>query len=116
MRLKSADMADQWLDYCRRYSPWTKTAYTYRIRAFLAQCPAYIDQVTIEHIERYLLSVGASNKKNTVNAAACAIKSFYRWLHIRHGCRNLGLFIQTKNTHPTAQRVISPAARCRRRV
>jgi len=74
-------LLDRWLQYCERYTNRTQDQYKMILRAFAPYGPDDLQDLKLEHIEKYLAHLRATGDCNrTINSHLIAIKSFCAWL------------------------------------
>jgi site-specific recombinase XerD len=100
---------EEWLAYCRRNMA-DNTVLTYsraldRFALFVGELP--LDQVSLNHIERYIDMLLIERKRSSVNTWMVAIRSFYTYHAKRHGVPNLPRDIPRLKEDDPEQRVLS---------
>ena len=90
-----------------RFASSTQKSYARALERFFASTPEYISQISIEHIERYILTLQKTLKSSSCNTALAAIKSFYSWLEITHNIENIARKVKKLKALPPHQRVLS---------
>jgi len=95
----------QFLKYARRHSPDTQRLYRDTLWKFSDYLPAYIENVTPEHIDIFLQSLKLS--ANSKNTCLIAIRAFFKYLETYHGLPNISKKVKRLKAQPFRQRVIS---------
>ena len=95
-----------WLRYVQRFTPRTQLHYRFVILRFLDYAPEFAENLTLEHIERYIDSIKHSNR--TKNAHLTAIRSFTRYLSEHQDIPNPCLKIKMLREDPPKRRYLSP--------
>jgi len=90
-----------------RFASSTQKSYARVLERFFASTPEYISQISIEHLERYILTLQKTLKSSSCNTALAAIKSFYSWLEITHNIENIANKVKKLKTLPPHQRVLT---------
>jgi site-specific recombinase XerD len=87
------------------FSLYSKSEHTQKTYAFALEMNQ-IERITLEHIERYIISLKNKYKPSSVNLTINAIKSFYNYL-AENGHPNIGRLIKTVPALPSEQRVLT---------
>lgn len=106
-RMSTGDAIRRWLRQIeRRYSPNTYVQYKMVLWRFADCAPRHIENLTVEHIENYLLSLKKQSNR-TVNCHLIAIKSFCRTVSSWYGLKNPAAAIKKLPEVPPKQRVLT---------
>ncbi|MGA1979447.1 MAG: tyrosine-type recombinase/integrase [Sedimentisphaerales bacterium] len=87
-----------------RFSPSTQSAYRGAIQRFADSAPRYIDQISAEHIERFLMSERKTRIASTCNLYLAAIKSWFNWMEETYNIPNPAKRIKRLKTLPPRRR------------
>jgi len=85
----------------------TQKMYGWVLGDFLKTAPQYVHQITVEHIESYLLSLNCAAR--TANLRLSVLRSFYNYLEIRYDIPNIARKVRPLSAPPSRQRVLSKA-------
>lgn len=88
-----------------RFSGHTKRHYSAVLWGFADSMPDYIDQITVEHIERWASSLQVSNSSK--NAHLTAIRSFFTFAESHYDITNIMPKVKSYKENPPHQRVLS---------
>lgn len=95
------------LRYSQRFSDNTQRQYGDVLWRFYAKMPDFVEQITPEHIDRFIGSLKMLNSSK--NVILIPIRSFFRHLHDYYDLPNIAKKVKDLPEQPTHQRVISEA-------
>ncbi len=87
------------------FSQETQNQYTRTLDKFIKYVPEHFENISVEHIERFIFS--GELKASSRNTYLFAIKSFFRWANENHGVENIALKIKKLKNPPPKQRILS---------
>ena len=91
-----------------RFSPSTQTTYGRALKRFIdGYAPKYVNQITAEHIEQFILTLRKTCLGSTCNLYLAVIKSWFDWLEATHEIRNVAKRVDRLKTLPPYQRILS---------
>ena len=91
--------------YIQRFTQDTQKSYTQTLTRFIEAVPPFYEQITMEHIERFVQSFGKKNSSK--NNALFRIRSFCRYAEDYLGLANPAEKVKPFKVHFYEQRVIS---------
>lgn len=101
--MSTTEAISTYVAYTERFTPRTRELYRYVLHRFQDCCmPDRIADLRMEHIEKYLLRVGPSNR--TKNAHLTVVKSFTRFVSDRYNLPNPGAKIKMFKEDPPKRR------------
>ena len=103
---KISVIIDNYLFSLYKRSENTQKTYTSVMKQFAVEMPQNIDQITVEHLERYIFDLQKKYKDSSVNLFINVIKSFYGYSS-RNGHKDIGKYIKTLPALPPEQRILS---------
>lgn len=90
----------------RKISKASRKEYSYVLYSWSSSMPATMADLTIEHIERYLLSLQKDHKESTCDKYIRVLKAFSSWLS-QYGYPNWGYRIDHLDAQSYDQRILS---------
>lgn len=90
-----------------RFSPSTQSTYGGVIQRFVDSAPRYIDQISAEHIERFLFSCRKTRIASTCNLYLVAIKSWFTWMEENYNVPNITKRVRRLKTLLPHQRILT---------
>ncbi len=94
-----------WIAHLERYAEKTRKTYKWVLQNFMAVSPAKVREVTVEHIERFVL---APNYLNTSrNTRLFALRNFYQWLEATYGIENIAKKVRHLKPQPPHNRMLT---------
>ena len=99
---------EKWLAYVSAHR--AKLTYRSYRRAILqfAQIMPDIENVTINEIEQYIITIANKYSNSTANIHLSIIRCFYKWCSERYNVRDVARAVHLLPTSPPKQRVLSP--------
>lgn len=91
--------------YIQRFTPDTQRSYTQTLVRFIQSVPPFYEQITMEHIERFIQSFGKKNSSK--NSALFRIRSFCKYAEDYLGLPNPAEKVKPFKVHFYEQRVIT---------
>ena len=95
------------LRYGGRYSYNTQRQYRDVLWRFSGEMPQFVEQITPEHLDRYIGSLKMLNSSK--NTMLIPIKSFFTYLHEYHDLPNVAEKVKNLPAQPPKQRCLSEA-------
>lgn len=104
-RTPSSERLQGFLKYAERFSETTQKTYKGVLWRFYQYMPKYIENLTVEHIERFVESAKVTN--STKNKNLNVVRSFCRYLADFYGLPNHCKKIQRLREEPRKQKIIT---------
>ncbi|MDD5327403.1 MAG: tyrosine-type recombinase/integrase [Phycisphaerae bacterium] len=106
-QLTTRDAGERFLLHVCRFSPHTHIAYNRVIKRFVIFAPEYIENITAETIERFILETKVKYSNSTRNNYLAIIQSFFAWLGLNYDIRNVAKRVERLKALPPKQRILS---------
>lgn len=106
-RMSTQDAIARWLLYIVRFTFRTQQHYKMVILRFEKYAPKYIDNLCVEHIDRYLDSILKHYTPRCANSYLTAVKSFCRFMAEHYDLPNPAAKIKMLAEQPPQPRILS---------